>query len=141
MVRTYFSAGFKVTHGCHRSVIMIVRTSTMTHFANCSERGFVDRIMDLGSEYVSPDLPEFELRRQSKETINQARARGMETEFEVAAYAACAFAFGQEFEMRRDLPCGAIMNERKTEPHLKAAQLKMFLEQRLGSTGPVVVKQ
>ncbi len=67
--------------------------------------------------------------------ISRARAKGLQSEYEIAVYAACAIRVGLDFDQREDLPFRKILARPATEPRLKAAQMSMELDQMTAAPG------
>jgi hypothetical protein len=106
-----------------------IRDEQMKAMAQASEDRYVDRLVKLVTEHQRPEERDPDVRVKCQQCIPRARAAGLTTEFEVAAYVSCNFHFGPDFDSRPDLPFNRILEEPGTEPRLKAAQMVQVLKE------------
>jgi hypothetical protein len=100
----------------------------MAALAESSEERYLDRLASLVSELAPATESAAAIRERCRELVRRARARGISTEFEVAAFVACGFAGGMDFDTRAGLPYRRILESPGVPPRVMARMLAFVLE-------------
>jgi len=117
---------------------MQIRSEQIDELNAKSETKFVDRLVALVAEGEASEEDVSITRETCKKLMKRAAACQFVTEFEVAAFVACGFAFGADFDSREDLVFRKILQEPDTSPRLKAAQMVRVLDEAEDDASPVV---
>lgn len=108
---------------------MQIRDEQMAVLAKASEERFIGRLEALVAGRDPKPQAHPDMRSKCRQAWQRARAAGLTTEFEVAAFVLCSFHFGEDFDSQTGLPFYRILQDSGAKPRIKAAQMIRVLEE------------
>jgi hypothetical protein len=104
---------------------MKMTAAQMAAFDRASEEEFIERLLEVVSEEVSPERLDSDVRQLIRALSDRARRLNFITEMEVAAFVLCGAQFGMDFDTRADLPFARILAQ---PGETRRAKAERFLE-------------